>query len=159
MKPSRGGDKMKKITTYIMLSLFTIAVLSIPINGVFATKPVFISATGAPPEIIPTVVKTAGGNTFFTAVGKGSYIGDMEGTTEATHRWHLKKDGSMNMHIEIVFTGSVLGKHGSINILSIGKMGEPLKWRIISGTGDLANLRGTGTLGPGYFEGYVHFDP
>ena len=30
---------------------------------------------------------------------------------------------------------------------------------ILSGTGELANLRGTGTMVPGWIEGYVHFDP
>lgn len=142
-----------------MLSLFTIAVLSLPVTGVFATKPVFISATGSPPVIIPTPVKTAGGNVFFTAVGTGSYTGDMVGTTEATHRWHMKKDGTMNMRIEVVFTGSILGESGTVTMLCIGKTGGDLTWRIIDGTGDLANLKGTGILGPGYFEGYAHFDP
>ena len=150
---------MKKNTIYIMFSLFIIAVLSLPITGVFATKPVHITATGGPPSIIPTVVKTAGPNTFFTAVGTGSYTGDMEGTTEATHRWHMKKDGSINMIIEVVFTGSVLGEYGTITMLCKGNTEGTTRWTIISGTGDLANLRGVGTLGPGWFEGYVHFDP
>jgi len=123
-----------------MLSLFTIAVLSLPITGVFATKPVFISATGAPPVIIPTVVKTAGPNTFLTAIGTGSYTGDMEGTTEAIHRWHVKKDGSINMHIKVVFTGSVLGESGSITMICKGNTERTIRWTIISGTGDLANL-------------------
>lgn len=149
---------MKKNISCIMLSLLVVAILSVPITGAFATKPVYVSATGGA-AIVPVPVKTAGGNTFFDVTGAGSYTGDLVGTTEGVHRWHQNKDGKTNLFIELVFTGSVLGESGSINLLCTGKMGGKVTWSIISGTGELANLRGTGTLGPGWIEGYVHFDP
>lgn len=142
----------------VILCFVAILVVSFPINGVFATKPEYVSATGGA-SMSPVPVKTAGGNTFFDVTGTGSYTGDLIGTTEGVHRWHQNKDGKTNLFIEIVFTGTVLGKSGSFNMLCTGKMGGKVTWQIISGTGELANLRGTGTLGPGWIEGYVHFDP
>lgn len=75
-----------------------------------------------------------------------------------------------------VFTGSALGKSGTLNIrleckgygsTAKGPTGYELEgnWIILSGTGDLANLHGQGTwwhtktiTGLAY-EGQVHFDP
>ena len=153
-----GGEKMRKQSRYIMLSLLSVCILMMSINGVLATKPVHVSATGSA-LIIPTPEKFAGGNIFFSAIGEGSYTGDLEGTTYGIHQWHMNKDGTIAMTIQLVFTGWVLGEYGSITMHCVGKVGGTVTWTIISGTDDLANLKGVGTLGPGWFDGYVHFDP
>lgn len=149
----------KKILVFV--SLLALAMLAFPMSTVFAKKPVHVTATTDVAAIItPVPVKLAGGNIFFDVTGTGGiYIGDFAGTIEGIHRWHRNKDGKTNMFAELVFTGSVLGKSGSINMLCTGKAGGVVTWRIISGTDELANLHGTGTLGLGWIDGYVHFDP
>ena len=153
-----GGEKMRRRFVCIMLSFLAVSILMMSFNGVLATKPVHVSAT-SDVSLIPTPVKTAGGNTFFSHSGEGSYAGDFEGTTFATHQWHMKKDGTIIVHINVVFTGSVLGESGSITMNMVGKAGGTITWTIISGTGDLANLKGTGTFGADGLDGYVHFEP
>jgi hypothetical protein len=154
----KGGENMKKNMSFLLLCLLVVSVLSFPITGAFATKPVYASGTGSS-TLIPVPVKFAGPNTFFEVTGTGFYNGDFDGTTVGVHRWHMNKDGQINMHVELVFTGSILGKSGTITMLCSGIAGKKLTWRIISGTGDLANLKGTGFIIPGFIEGFVHFDP
>jgi hypothetical protein len=72
------------------------------------------------------------------------------------------------------FTGTVAGKTGTMVIMFVGKSPGDLftwsgTWRILSGTGGLANIHGNGTWGdadppplPGYYihyEGRIHFSP
>jgi hypothetical protein len=69
----------------------------------------------------------------------------------------------------VTFTGTVDGKTGTLELLFIGTSPGALDdwsgtWRILSGTGELANLHGKGVfwatgLGAVHYEGQVHFDP
>jgi hypothetical protein len=67
------------------------------------------------------------------------------------------------------FTGTVAGREGTLKILFRGKSPGAIDdwtgtWRIISGTGELANLHGKGdfwnnALADIHYEGRIHFDP
>lgn len=149
----------KKIS--IMVSALAVALLTLSAPAVFAKQPIDVYSTGNV-TLVPIPVKFAGGNVFMEVVGNGIYTGDFEGTTIGYHNWHVNKDGSINMKIDLVFTGTVLGKSGTLNMVLTGIMkesGAKMTWTIISGTDELANLRGTGTLGVGWISGQVHFDP
>ena len=152
---------MKKKILCLMLSLFIVIFLSFSIVGVLSKKPIHVVGNGAgPPDMTITPVKFAGGNTFYSVTGTGSYIGpDIIGTTAGVHRWHENKDGKINLHLDLVFTGTILGKSGSVLMRCNGIAGSTARWSIISGTGELANLRGTGIVMPGLIEGDVHFEP
>ena len=71
------------------------------------------------------------------------------------------------------FVGSVDGREGTLEMLILKAWGDPTipgfhgKWVILSGEGELENLRGQGTfffdsynpLPAGPYEGQIHFDP
>jgi len=85
-------------------------------------------------------------------------------TTEAV--WMLHKfpyDVSLNVHEKLTFqTATVLGKSGGLD-LELNIEAPKGYWTIIGGTGELANLRGHGTVTlattPYSYTGEVHFDP
>ena len=70
------------------------------------------------------------------------------------------------------FTGTVAGRQGTMVLMLVGTSPGDLftwsgTWRILRGTGELANIRGQGVWGniedpeyPGvHYEGQIHFDP
>ena len=69
----------------------------------------------------------------------------------------------------VTFTGTVVGAAGTLELLFIGTSPGALDdwngtWRILSGTGELANLHGKGVfwatgLGAVHYEGKIHFAP
>jgi hypothetical protein len=69
----------------------------------------------------------------------------------------------------LTFNGTVAGKTGILELLFIGTSPGPEDgwtgtWRILSGTGELANLRGQGVIwsndsGGVHYEGQIHFAP
>lgn len=73
----------------------------------------------------------------------------------------------------VTFTGTVAGREGTMVIMFVGKSPGDIftwsgSWRIINGTGDLANIHGQGVWGnsedpdhPGavHYEGVIHFEP
>jgi len=82
----------------------------------------------------------------------------------------IHRGGFMTGIGRTTFTGEVMGKEGTLviqwtgNTKTLGKW--HCKWVILSGTGDLANLRGSGIgveTGPEDNElvlsGKIHFDP
>ena len=92
---------------------------------------------------------------------------DAVGTTEATWMWH-KFGGSeiiLNIHEKLSFQATMIlgdGKSGTFT-LELNIEAPNGHWTILSGTGDLANLRGHGELSlatqPYSYTGEVHFDP
>ena len=86
------------------------------------------------------------------------WSGDFEGTADAIWRLRMFKDlPTIDAWLVSEFTGMVLGKYeGTMTIILVGDhpnspdtqwYGE---WAVVSGTGDLANVHGTGIWwGPG----------
>ena len=152
----------KKIA--ILTCLIAIATLSMSISCAYATKPIPVSGSFSA-SLIPIPVKVAGNNVFFEHSGAGEWTGGISGSTIAYHRWVAHtKIGVTNVHVEVIFSSAtVAGQSGKLTILFLGKttglgVGSGT-WRIISGSGGLANLKGGGTWGPGQYQGTVHFDP
>ena len=69
----------------------------------------------------------------------------------------------------VTFTGTVKGVSGTMEIMFLGKSPGDIftwsgTWRIISGTGGLANIHGNGTWESPtayglYYQGHIHFAP
>lgn len=106
------------------------------------------------------------------------YNGDFAGTSEEVYSvaFHGAAEGGFMYGYEyafykgnVTFTGTVDGKTGTLELLFIGRSPGALDdwngtWRILSGTGELANLHGNGVhwangLGDVHYEGQIHFDP
>jgi hypothetical protein len=103
------------------------------------------------------------------------YQGDFSGTS--TEEYDVVLHGSQgdfvyeyaNYKGTVTFTGTVAGKTGTLELKMVGtSKGDVANWsgtwRIIGGTGELANLRGNGVhwsngLMDVHYEGQIHFDP
>lgn len=106
------------------------------------------------------------------------YNGDFEGDSKELYSvaFHGTAEGGFMEGYEyafyrgnVTFTGTVHGKSGTLEILFIGTSPGELDdwngtWRILSGTGELANLHGKGVFWANglmdvHYEGQIHFDP
>ncbi len=113
---------------------------------------------------------------FYDCADTGDwYQGDFSGTS--TEEYDVVLFGSQGNFVyeyafykgTVTFTGTVAGRTGSLVIKMVGTSPGDVAnwtgtWRIISGTGELANLHGNGVtwnngLMDVHYEGQVHFDP
>ena len=120
-------------------------------------------------------VKQAGCNTFLTTFENGKWTGTFEGTSTEDGKVVIHCNGAWSFNAIVSFEGSVAGKSGTLKMSVVGTRPDGLAdWQgksvIISGTGELANLRGQGTWwGPGApapgvwgninYDGNYHFEP
>ncbi|MBN1811945.1 MAG: DUF3224 domain-containing protein [Anaerolineae bacterium] len=154
---------------------------------VWLVLPVAVHA-GPPTDVegdfvyVPAVVslRQAGDNLFLEATDTATWTGAFVGTS--TEEYVVVLHGATgvfgtpdfgfekaNYKGTVTFTGEVEGKTGTVEILFVGKSPGDLAdwtgtWRIISGTGELANLHGTGVFWNNaimdiHYEGQIHFDP
>jgi urocanate hydratase len=104
-----------------------------------------------------------------------TWLGDFEGTAVSPFLFVQRPSGSIEAWIYTEFEGTVLGEYeGTFVMMAVYKAPSDStewhgEWVILSGTGDLANLRGFGTAwGPGssneddgitdiYYSGEVYF--
>jgi len=164
---------MRKIlSATLLMCIVTLLTLSTP---VYATPPITASGT-VNYTFEVTGMREADGNLFLYAIEWEDWMGDFEGTAVAFFRVEMFSSGFWNVWLRSTFTGTVDEKYGTLVIQLVGK--KPLdedwygQWVIISGTDELANLRGRGTWGgPGYrddikipgdpdlwYEGEIHFN-
>jgi hypothetical protein len=168
--------EMNRKVLVIAVALMAVAMIALPISAVSATKPMPVSGTFT---MFPGVISenNAGNsdNSIWTfedlpvifdggIIGTGSYDGRwvVHNYDDPLALWVNSKG-----HYEIEAT--VDGKSGTLYIEAGSNSGhpttlKPAKWRIIGGTGELANLHGQGTfIGETIFlyvyTGQVHFDP
>jgi len=164
---------MRKMLSVALL-MCTVALLTLS-TPVYATPPVTASGT-VNYTFLPTGMREADGNLFLYAIEWEDWMGDFEGSAEAFFRVEMFSSGFWNVWLRTTLTGTVNEKYGTLVIQLVGKkpLGEDWygQWVIISGTDELANLRGQGTWGgPGYrddvkipgdpdlwYEGQIHFD-
>ena len=162
----------KMLSATLLMCIVTLLTLSTP---VCATAPITASGT-VNYTFEVTGMREADGNLFLYAIEWEDWMGDFEGTAVAFFRVEVFSSGSMNVWLRSTFTGTVNDESGTLVIQLVGKkpLGEDWygQWVIISGTEDLANLRGQGTWGgPGYrsdikipgdpdlwYEGQIHFN-
>jgi hypothetical protein len=155
-----GGDIMNGKILGFFVSLFAFSVLILPMSAVFATMPTSVSGITIPAGPLIMEERFVGNNIIRDVSGSQLWIGSFEGFALFEGRWIIHKN---DVTTYSVYTLDVTheGKMGTLTI--VGAEGN---WRIISGTGDLVNLRGQGTfylVDPiaiiiGY-EGQVHFEP
>ena len=105
-----------------------------------------IQALG-PPEVISS--QTVAGTTFITQRARYRVTGTLTGSAVADERVILLATGTVILFSDATFTGTVAGHAGTLRISSvftgdIQSVQGPFVIR--SGTGDLATLRGQGTI-------------
>jgi len=145
-----------------------------------------IPAAASPPvnsngylEYIPSIVDvwTADGNTFMDTTEVADWYGALSGTSSDVGKVVIHASGAWFYKATASFEGTVDGKSGTLKISMLGKRPDAISewqgtWVILSGTGELENLRGHGTFwGLGYtgnppdvpgridYAGEIHFDP
>ena len=118
-------------------------------------------------------VKEVGCKTYLTTFENGIWTGTFKGTSTEDGKILINCKGAWFFKAMISFEGSVDGKSGTLKMWASGwRPDTDTEWRgryvILSGTGELANLRGLGRWwGPGatapeawgdiYYEGRHHF--
>ena len=99
---------------------------------------------------------------------EGTWGGTFDGTETEYGILVIYCNGNMSYKGDLTFVGSVEGRSGTLEMRTVGTCchEEYLwegTWTILSGTGDLKNLRGHGTWfgDPGSLEydGKYHFEP
>ena len=138
---------------------------------------------------VPVGLRQAGDNLFLDAIDTATWTGDFEGTSTEEYVVVLyRTSGGLDIldpaftfdqgfyRGTATFTGEVQGREGTLEILFEGRSPGSLAdwtgtWRILSGTGELANLHGTGIFYNNtdqygnkipcdiHYEGQIHFDP
>ena len=161
---------MRRIMS-IALLVGMVAFLLLQLAVVYAKPPTAVSGS-FDYTFKTTGMREADGNLFLYATEDEIWEGDFTGTSHAVFRVEMFNSGFWNVWLRSSFTGTVLGKSGTLVIQLVGKKPAEEDWHgqwvILSGTGELANLRGQGTWwGPGfdapgpdiYYMGQVHFKP
>jgi hypothetical protein len=167
---------MKKV----VLTLFAVCmILLVASLSVYAGPPVDVAGDFV---YVPAIVglRQAGDNLFMDATDTASWTGAFEGTSTEEYVAVLHGStgvfGTPDFAFEkgfykgtVTFTGEVDGRAGTLEILFVGKSPGDLSdwtgtWRIIRGTGELANLHGNGVFCNNapmdiHYEGRVHFAP
>ena len=148
----------------VFVSLLAVAMLTLPMSMVYAkNNPKFIDVSGQ--------IQILGGgildfrpvgnsvNQILTVTGNSvKWTGSFEDSISiADGRFVIPKDTCLNIH---TMQAEFMDLSGTLTIISTYK-----SWRIISGTGDFANLHGQGKVWAiaapvlwGY-SGTIHFDP
>lgn len=123
----------------------------IPASGTFVDVPT------------STQVRMADGNLIITQTVTQTLTGTFTGTASQHTTTVVHRTGAANFHGAETCTCTVAGKSGSL-VLGFSGTGAPDgsfegQFVIISGTGDLANLNGRGTIqSPNTYTGVIHFD-
>jgi hypothetical protein len=173
---SEGGEKMKEKLFGVFISIFVVAMLALPMSAVYA-KPVdkFVEVKGAfypggPFESFEIREAGKSDNQIWEFVMPQVWVGGILGTglLEARYVVHNFDDAEFWVNVLglITLTGTVADVPGTVTIKFSSVSSRGGHWRIISGTGELANVHGQGTvwvidsenLVIGY-EGVIHFHP
>jgi hypothetical protein len=154
----------------VFVSLLVAAMLTLPMSIAFASKPdivvngVFLW-TGAPTF---DVDEYRPNGRIMRGTVPLMYTGDFLGAAEGDFVWNVHTDkGVTGRNFHTINVLAVFGDDTKTGSLVILLSNTNNKWRIISGTGDLENIHGTGTFmsipsTPAMdfiYTGTVHFDP
>ena len=155
---------MRKMLLTLLIVCIVALLSTLSISAVHATKPITVSGTWS--WITPSisgpagsgffnVIRVANGNIFIYADDDALFTGTFKGTGYDIFTLRIHPEGFTTGKGQTLFTGEVLGEKGTLVIQWVGNTKNDLgwwrfEWTILSGTGDLANLRGHGTSwGPG----------
>jgi len=120
-------------------------------------------------------VREAGCNTFLKTLEDGLWTGTFDGISTEDGTVVIHCSGAWSFNAIVSFEGSVAGRNGTLTMSVVGSRPDGSadwegKYVILSGTGELDNLRGQGIWwGPGApapgvwgdieYEGSYHFEP
>ncbi len=113
--------------------------------------------------VTSTQVRTADGNLIITQTISQTLMGTFTGTASQQATTVVHPTGAANFFGAETCTCTVAGKTGSL-VFGFSGTSAPNgsfegQFVIVSGTGDLANLNGRGTIqSPGTYTGVIHFD-
>jgi hypothetical protein len=162
----------KKISVLVLCCITLLSALLIPV--IHATKATPASGTWV---YTPSPISTrwAGSNFIVDGQEDSIWTGTFDGTSYdkfTVVKHDAYPDPNFPRFVNVIgvinFEGKVGDNEGTLVIKFVGKLtGDPLLWHgtwvILSGTGDLENLRGRGTwYGPSrnlVYDGYIHFEP
>lgn len=160
--------------TRVLMLLTMIMILSILSTPALAGPPK--EAEGLM-RYTPTVVdvRVADGNTFLHTTEEAEWTGTFSGNSTEDGRVVIHSSGRWSFKALGSFVGMVDGKSGTMEMSLNGTRPDESsdwkgRWVILSGTDELANLRGQGTwwgpgsAGPGHwgeisYSGRIHFEP
>ncbi len=152
---------MRKISFTLALPIL----LLLPIASATTSTSVSGTFTGTGFHVIST--KTAGPNTFVTAMSTFALTGGFSGSAIATATTLTTAKGlAVDVGERATFTGTVNGVSGTVVFRITGNSAGGTfhgHFTILSGTGGLANLRGEGSfvltsMSGGTYTAQVHFD-
>ena len=162
---------MKKMSVIVVLVVMILTTLLMSVHagpptnaeGLWRYQP-FIDET-----------RVVGGNTFLKTHENGEWTGTFVGDSTELGQVVIHASGSWSFNAIVSYVGTVDGRSGTLEMSVVGSRPDVFtdwqgRWVILSGTGDLATLRGQGTWrGPGslgegkwgdiYYSGNVHFEP
>ncbi len=160
---------MKRFLSAICVVL-ALAALALAPATAYASSPTEVSATYVLTSAVNLDVRQAGDNLILRQIETGILEGDITGPFTFERKIVIHSDGQLETEGFVTFgPGSVSGRSGSMTwrLVVTGSATTGAiqgRWTILSGTGDLANLRGQGTLEgiaflAGTISAQVHFDP
>jgi len=154
-----------------LLPLMIVGALLLPSGIALATPPTLSSGTYQDWTMEVTSIRYADGNTFLTIIKEGQLSGTAEGQITETINVVVGEHMNTFHGIQICDPCIVGGRSGTYVARFDGKGVDGHDrghWVYLSGTGDLANLHGHGTLegyaapdgtSSGTYSGEYHFDP
>jgi hypothetical protein len=157
---------MRKKISALMIGAVILSVLLMP--TVLAEKHITVSGTWSwySSDELP---RPADGNVHISAIEHDTLTdGTFEGSGVGPFKMTIHSNGFITGSGKTVFTGTVYGRSGTCVIMWVGNTKNEggywdLRWKIISGTGELATLHGQGKCwGLGLsveMTGKIHFDP
>lgn len=148
-----------------LCAIFVAVAVIVATTPAVASSPESSSGTFGPtgPGVI-TVTNVADGNVFIDWSDRpGAFTGTFTGTYSEHLRVVVHADGSTNFAAQLTCVCAVDGRTGTITIRLDGTgtpAGFEAHYRIVGGTGGLADLHGEGTLSapPATYSGRHHFD-
>ncbi len=135
----------------VLMAICAFLLLALTIAPVMATPPAPASGTWIDTGASAPDVRMAGGNTIISQTGTTTITGTFEGTMESEVTVVIHPNGKTNTRVTGMFNGSVDGSSGTL-VMRFAALGDAVtgemegNWVILSGTGDLVNLRGQGTV-------------
>ncbi len=159
----------------IFVVFLMLAMLATPLVGMACAKPsTTVSGTIAVTGALPLEEKTSGksDNTILKIELSEEWMGDIAGLSDAfVATWIIKNwvppmggpETWLNIHEKITFPeATVLDQSGSLTLEINIEKGNG-HWVVLTGTGELEDLQGQGTLSlqtqPYSYSGQVHFSP
>jgi hypothetical protein len=159
-------------TRRLVLPVLLIALVTALLPQVVAYAEAPTPVSGARVRVGPfrnVTTREAGGNTIITREATQTWTGDISGTAEVQQTLVQHPNGEFTSQSIATCTCTVDGVTGILYVRSQGHSDPNAQiflgtWTIVGGEGDLAGLRGQGTVtqvppAPNLYEGTVHFHP